>query len=204
MAGRAPGAGSDHSHNVVPMPGGRPGIPDREHVQRTRERRLRIAMLAPPWIPVSPTGCGGIEFVVAMLSDALVEQGHDVELFCTPGLSSKAKLHRCSRRRIRRRSSGPCSRTTTSRPPSRRSTKRQGAHGRSTCSTFTAATRHWRWQAASPRRSFTPCTGHSTMTRARTTRGRALMRSWFFLGAQRWVVIQSRARRKRASRVFSG
>jgi hypothetical protein len=31
-------------------------------------------MLAPPWIPVSPTGCGGIEFVVAMLSDALVEQ----------------------------------------------------------------------------------------------------------------------------------
>jgi glycosyltransferase involved in cell wall biosynthesis len=93
MADRAPGAGSDHDHNVVPMPGGRPGIPDRERVQRTRERRLRIAVLAPPWIPVSPTGCGGIEFVVAMSSDALVEQGHDVELFCAPGLSSKAKVH---------------------------------------------------------------------------------------------------------------
>jgi hypothetical protein len=92
MADRASGAESDHSHSVVPMPGGRPGIPDRERVQRTRERRLRIAMLAPPWIPVPSTGCGGIEFVVAMLSDALVEQGHDVELFCTPGSSSKAKV----------------------------------------------------------------------------------------------------------------
>jgi hypothetical protein len=46
MADRAPGAGSDLSHNVVPMRGGRPGIPDRERVQRTRERRLRIAVLA--------------------------------------------------------------------------------------------------------------------------------------------------------------
>jgi hypothetical protein len=74
------------------MPGGRPGFPDRERVQRTSERRLRIAKLAPPWIPVPPPDYGRIEFVVAMLSEALVEQGRDVELFCTLGSSSKAKI----------------------------------------------------------------------------------------------------------------
>lgn len=37
-----------------------------------RDRRLRIAMLAPPWIPVPPPAHGGIESVVALLSDALV------------------------------------------------------------------------------------------------------------------------------------
>src|SRR6202049_3324134 len=93
MADRAPGAGSDHSHNVVQMPTDGRGVAERERVKRTRERRLRIAMLAPPWIPVPPPGYGGIEFVVALLSDALVDQGHEVELFCTPGPSSKAKVH---------------------------------------------------------------------------------------------------------------
>jgi glycosyltransferase involved in cell wall biosynthesis len=56
------------------------------------EEALRIAMLAPPWIPIPPPGYGGIEFVVALLTDALVDRGHDVELFCAPGSSSKAKL----------------------------------------------------------------------------------------------------------------
>lgn len=50
-------------------------------------------MLAPPWIPIPPPGYGGIEFVVALLCDALVEHGHDVELFCAPGSSSRAKVH---------------------------------------------------------------------------------------------------------------
>ena len=93
MTDRAPGAASDASHNVVQLPAERRGVPDRERVKRSAERRLRIAMLAPPWIPVPPPGYGGIEFVVALLSDALVEQGHEVELFCTPGSRSKAKVH---------------------------------------------------------------------------------------------------------------
>jgi hypothetical protein len=88
----APGAGSDYSHNVVPLPTDRRGVPPRERVGRSEERRLRVAMLA-PWIPVPPPGYGGIEFVVALLCDALVEQGHYVELFCTPGSISKAKVH---------------------------------------------------------------------------------------------------------------
>jgi glycosyltransferase involved in cell wall biosynthesis len=67
--------------------------PPRERARRTPEARLRIAMLAPPWIPVPPRGYGGIEYVVALVTDALVEHGHDVELFCSPGSGTKAKVH---------------------------------------------------------------------------------------------------------------
>ena len=56
-----------------------------------RRRRLCIAMLAPPWIAVPPTGYGGVETVVADLTDALVGRGHDVTLFCPPGSRSSAK-----------------------------------------------------------------------------------------------------------------
>jgi glycosyltransferase involved in cell wall biosynthesis len=67
--------------------------PSRELMQPTGEPRLHIAMFAPPWIPVPPPGYGGIEFVVALVTDALVELGHDVELFCAPGSSSRATVH---------------------------------------------------------------------------------------------------------------
>src|SRR4051812_4892489 len=83
----------ERGHNVMQLPATRRGIPERERVEPTKERRLRIAMLAPPWIPVPPPGYGGIEYVVALLCDALVEQGHEVELFCAPGSHSRAKVH---------------------------------------------------------------------------------------------------------------
>ena len=67
--------------------------PGRGRVEPSAERRLRIAMLAPPWIPIPPPGYGGIEFVVALLCDALVDLNHDVELFCAPGSSSRATVH---------------------------------------------------------------------------------------------------------------
>jgi glycosyltransferase involved in cell wall biosynthesis len=66
--------------------------PERELLGATPERRLHIAMLAPPWIPVPPPGYGGIEEVVALLCDPLVEFGHDVELLCAPGSQSRAKV----------------------------------------------------------------------------------------------------------------
>jgi glycosyltransferase involved in cell wall biosynthesis len=66
--------------------------PEREVLERTPEPRLHIAVLAPPWIPVPPPGYGGIEFVVALLCDALAAHEHDVELFCAPGSSSRAKV----------------------------------------------------------------------------------------------------------------
>jgi glycosyltransferase involved in cell wall biosynthesis len=75
------------AHNVIarsPRPNGANGS--------RADHQLRIAMLAPPWIPVPPPGYGGIEEVVALLTDALVDRGHDVELFCAPGSQSKAKV----------------------------------------------------------------------------------------------------------------
>jgi hypothetical protein len=68
------------SHNVLQQPARASEI-EREPVEHT----LRIAMFAPPWIPVPPPGYGGIEEVLALLCDALVERGQDVELFCAPG-----------------------------------------------------------------------------------------------------------------------
>ena len=53
---------------------------------------LRIAMLAPPWIPVPPTGYGGVEAVVSLLCEALVARGHDVTLFAAPGSRSSARV----------------------------------------------------------------------------------------------------------------
>jgi glycosyltransferase involved in cell wall biosynthesis len=82
----------EYAHNELPLSGTRQGVAERLHAARTEGPRLRIAMLAPPWIPVPPPGYGGIEYVVALLCDALVEHGHEVELFCAPGSSSRATV----------------------------------------------------------------------------------------------------------------
>ncbi|MGZ4231863.1 MAG: glycosyltransferase family 4 protein [Solirubrobacteraceae bacterium] len=54
--------------------------------------RLRIAMLAPPWISVPAPGYGGVESVVSTLTEALVRRGHHVTLFCAPGSVSRATV----------------------------------------------------------------------------------------------------------------
>lgn len=53
---------------------------------------MRIAQVAPPWVAVPPKGYGGIEWVVALLADGLVERGHDVTLFATGDSRTKARL----------------------------------------------------------------------------------------------------------------
>ena len=53
---------------------------------------LRIAMLAPPWLSVPPSGYGGVETVVSALTEALVARGHAVTLFCAPGSLSAATV----------------------------------------------------------------------------------------------------------------
>jgi glycosyltransferase involved in cell wall biosynthesis len=53
---------------------------------------MKIAVLAPVWFAVPPTGYGGIEWVVSLLADGLVEQGHDVTLFASGDSRTKAKL----------------------------------------------------------------------------------------------------------------
>jgi glycosyltransferase involved in cell wall biosynthesis len=53
---------------------------------------MRIAMLAPPWLPVPPPTYGGIEAVLDGLCQGLVRHGHDVTLFAAPGSSSSAEV----------------------------------------------------------------------------------------------------------------
>jgi glycosyltransferase involved in cell wall biosynthesis len=53
---------------------------------------MRIAQVCPPWLAVPPKGYGGIEWVIALLADGLVEAGHDVTLFATGDSETKANL----------------------------------------------------------------------------------------------------------------
>jgi glycosyltransferase involved in cell wall biosynthesis len=63
------------------------------HARRAKSGpALRIAMLAPPWIPVPSPGYGGVESVVSALTEALVRRGHAVTLFCAPGSTSRATV----------------------------------------------------------------------------------------------------------------
>jgi len=57
-----------------------------------RDSPLRIAMLAPPWIPVPAPAYGGIEEVVRLLCDGLTGHGHHVTLFAPPGSDSRAEV----------------------------------------------------------------------------------------------------------------
>src|SRR5947199_9876169 len=52
---------------------------------------MRIAEVAPPYLPVPPTGYGGIELIVALLADGLVGRGHDVTLFASPAAETAAR-----------------------------------------------------------------------------------------------------------------
>ena len=49
-------------------------------------------MISPVWFPVPPTGYGGIEWIVWLLADGLVDAGHDVTLFASGDSHTKAKL----------------------------------------------------------------------------------------------------------------
>ena len=53
---------------------------------------MRIAQLAPLWIPVPPYTYGGTELVISWLCDELVRRGHEVTLFATGDSKTKAKL----------------------------------------------------------------------------------------------------------------
>ncbi len=53
---------------------------------------MRIALLSPVWFRVPPDGYGGIEWVVSVLADALVDAGHEVTLFASGDSHTKAEL----------------------------------------------------------------------------------------------------------------
>jgi glycosyltransferase involved in cell wall biosynthesis len=53
---------------------------------------MRVAILSPVWFPVPPTGYGGIEWIVHLLADGLVDAGVDVTLFASGDSRTKARL----------------------------------------------------------------------------------------------------------------
>jgi glycosyltransferase involved in cell wall biosynthesis len=53
---------------------------------------LKIAVIAPPWFAVPPTGYGGIELVVSLLADGLTDADHDVTLFASGDSLTKGRL----------------------------------------------------------------------------------------------------------------
>ncbi len=54
--------------------------------------RLRIAQVAPLHVAVPPEKYGGTERVIALLTDGLVQVGHDVTLFATGDSQTEARL----------------------------------------------------------------------------------------------------------------
>lgn len=53
---------------------------------------MKIAMIVPPWIKLPPEGFGGIEVVASLLTERLVEKGHEVTLFSVGSSQTKARL----------------------------------------------------------------------------------------------------------------
>lgn len=53
---------------------------------------MRIAQIAPLWIPVPPRTYGGIELFLSLLTEDLVERGHEVFLFASEDSQTKATL----------------------------------------------------------------------------------------------------------------
>ncbi len=53
---------------------------------------MKIAHIAPPWIPIPPKNYGGTEVVTYNLIEELVAQGHDVTLFAPGDAKTSAKL----------------------------------------------------------------------------------------------------------------
>ena len=53
---------------------------------------MRVAVLSPVWFPVPPAGYGGIEWIVSLLADGLVDEGHEVTLFASGDSHTKARL----------------------------------------------------------------------------------------------------------------
>jgi glycosyltransferase involved in cell wall biosynthesis len=53
---------------------------------------VKIGILSPVWFPVPPVGYGGIEVIVSLLADGLVEAGHEVTLFASGDSTTLGEL----------------------------------------------------------------------------------------------------------------
>lgn len=66
---------------------------------------MKIALVAPLFESVPPTGYGGTERVVAHLAEALVEMGHEVTLYASGDSRTRARLVPIAHRALR---TDPC------------------------------------------------------------------------------------------------
>lgn len=53
---------------------------------------MKIAILAPPYLPIPPSLYGGTERIVSLLTEGLVKRGHDITLFASGDSKTHAKL----------------------------------------------------------------------------------------------------------------
>jgi len=53
---------------------------------------MRIAQIAPLWIPIPPFTYGGTEFIISLITEELVKRGHEVTLFATGDSKTSARL----------------------------------------------------------------------------------------------------------------
>ncbi|MCU1459208.1 MAG: sle [Actinomycetia bacterium] len=53
---------------------------------------MKLAIVAPVWVPVPPPGYGGIELVASLETETLVARGHDVTLFANGESRTSARL----------------------------------------------------------------------------------------------------------------
>lgn len=53
---------------------------------------MKIAMVLPPWFKIPPEGYGGIEVIVSLLTDGLINKGHEVTLFTISASRTKARM----------------------------------------------------------------------------------------------------------------
>ena len=55
---------------------------------------MRVAMVAPPWFKIPPEGYGGIEVIIHLLVEGLIDKGHEVSLCTISASSSRASIHK--------------------------------------------------------------------------------------------------------------
>jgi len=55
-------------------------------------RKIKIAQLAPLWIPIPPRTYGGIELMLSLLTEELVARNYDITLFASGDSKTSAKL----------------------------------------------------------------------------------------------------------------
>lgn len=57
------------------------------------KEEMRIAQIAPVATTIPPPKSGSVELMTSLLTEGLIERGHDVTLFATGDSATKAKLH---------------------------------------------------------------------------------------------------------------